>query len=99
MRIALVVLLLWLILPAQARLPRSQTARRHFLHACGFARIPPGYQVDHIRPLAWGGADAPENMQLLSIDEHFIKTWQERYIGHKRQPPTANRQLPTVRSL
>lgn len=29
------------------------------------ARTPPGCEVDHIVPLAKGGADVPANMQLL----------------------------------
>jgi len=29
----------------------------------GYARGRPGYVIDHVRPLACGGADAPSNMQ------------------------------------
>jgi hypothetical protein len=51
------------------RIPRSRAARAEFMHqhpcpstgrrsgAC------PGYVVDHVKPLACGGADAPSNMQ------------------------------------
>lgn len=34
----------------------------------------PGYQVDHIVALCAGGADAPANMQWLSIARHRLKT-------------------------
>ena len=38
----------------------------------------PGYQVDHIRPLAAGGADHKSNMQWLSTSAHKAKTRAER---------------------
>ena len=34
----------------------------------------PGYEVDHIVPLACCGADSPANMQWLTIKQHDIKT-------------------------
>ncbi len=34
----------------------------------------PGYEVDHIVPLARGGADKPSNMQWLTIPAHKRKT-------------------------
>ena len=34
----------------------------------------PGYEVDHIVPLARGGADKPSNMQWLTIPAHKEKT-------------------------
>jgi 5-methylcytosine-specific restriction endonuclease McrA len=33
-----------------------------------------GWQVDHITPLKCGGADAPHNMQWLTVEQHKIKT-------------------------
>jgi hypothetical protein len=33
----------------------------------------PGYVVDHIVPLKHGGADKPENMQWLTIENHKEK--------------------------
>jgi 5-methylcytosine-specific restriction endonuclease McrA len=44
---------------------RSSTARRRFLRSRGLTYTPPGCQVDHVVPLAKGGADIPANMQLL----------------------------------
>lgn len=34
----------------------------------------PGWQVDHIQPLCAGGADTPDNMQWLAVEEHKAKT-------------------------
>jgi hypothetical protein len=38
----------------------------------------PGYQIDHRRPLAAGGADNKSNMQWLSKEQHKAKTKAER---------------------
>lgn len=35
-------------------------------------RVPPGYNVDHIKPLSVGGADAPSNMLLRLRADHVI---------------------------
>ena len=51
---------------------RSRAAVRTFLRDQETA-TPSGYQVDHIVPLCAGGPDTPENMQLLSIEEHKAK--------------------------
>jgi hypothetical protein len=40
----------------------------------GYPQGRPGYEVDHIVPLARGGADKPSNMQWLTISEHMEKT-------------------------
>lgn len=42
----------------------------------------PGYVVDHIKPLACGGADAPANMQWQTVQEGKEKDRWER-IGCK----------------
>jgi RHS repeat-associated protein len=44
-------------------------------------KVPPGYHVDHIKPLSIGGADAPANMRLLDVDLHrthhqFYRPWE-----------------------
>ena len=49
----------------RGRIQRSSSARRRFLKAQGLTRTPAGCQVDHVVPLAKGGADDPANMQLL----------------------------------
>jgi hypothetical protein len=33
-------------------------------------KVPPGYQVEHVKPLSIGGADKPSNMKLRDIDMH-----------------------------
>jgi hypothetical protein len=53
---------------SRGRIKRSSSARRHFLRSQGFTHTPPGCQVDHVVPLAKGGADTPANMQLLCGD-------------------------------
>lgn len=45
---------------------RSRAQVRAFLRQQGLEQTPPGYEVDHIVPLCAGGADRPENMQLLT---------------------------------
>lgn len=44
-------------------------------------RVPPGYDVDHIKPLSIGGADTPANMRLQGADLHdihhkFYRPWE-----------------------
>ena len=40
-------------------------------------KVPPGYHVDHIKPISVGGADNASNMRLLDIDMH--KTYHQFY--------------------
>lgn len=69
---------------ARTRTVRSAAAKRAFvrMHPCpatGLRRVPcPGYVIDHIRPLACGGADAPENMQWQTKAEARAKDAVER---------------------
>ena len=44
----------------------------------GYPHGRPGYVVDHIKPLAKGGADSPSNMQWQSIAEAKAKDKWER---------------------
>jgi len=44
-------------------------------------KVPPGYQVDHIKPLSIGGKDVPANMRLQGTDLHtthhkYYRPWQ-----------------------
>jgi hypothetical protein len=54
---------------AHGHIKRSATARQHFKRdnpcpATGESKgACPGYVIDHVKPLACGGEDAPENMQ------------------------------------
>lgn len=61
-----------------AKVERSDSAKHQFLREHGLTRIPPGMNIDHIRPLSQGGSDTPSNMQLLSAEAHHQKTAAER---------------------
>lgn len=44
-------------------------------------RRPPGYEIDHIKPLSIGGDDLPSNMRLQGIDLHdthhrYYRPWE-----------------------
>jgi hypothetical protein len=41
----------------------------------------PGYVIDHIKPLACGGADAPRNMQWQTVREAKAKDKWERHCS------------------
>jgi hypothetical protein len=77
-------LLLALPLAAQAKIHRDPHARQEFkqLHPCpanGRARgACPGYVIDHVKPLACGGADRPDNMQWQTRGDAAAKDRWER---------------------
>ena len=62
----------------RGRLQRSAAARHAFARQTGFPNGRPGYVIDHIKPLACGGADAPSNMQWQTIAEAKAKDRVER---------------------
>lgn len=82
MMIGLMLLCVWGM--TEARQERSQAAKNDFKrsHPCpvnGSFRGPcPGYVIDHITPLACGGADAPDNMQWQTVAEGKNKDKWER---------------------
>ena len=57
---------------------RSDAARHSFARQTGYPNGRLGYVIDHIVPLACGGADAPSNMQWQSIAEGKAKDRTER---------------------
>lgn len=60
------------------RIHRSAKARYDFMRDTGFAHGRKGYVVDHIEPLACGGADAPSNMQWQTKADAKAKDKWER---------------------
>lgn len=64
----------------KGNLVRSRGRRALFLRMVGHenGRVPNGYAADHWIPLTCGGADAPANLQLLTIDEWKKKSRWER---------------------
>ena len=72
-------------LSTQAAQPRSKAALRDFVaqQACpatGVHRLPcHGYVIDHVKPLACGGADEPSNLQWQTVAEGKAKDkWERR---------------------
>ncbi len=57
---------------------RSLEAKREFWAMSGYPHGRPGFIVDHIVPLACGGADAPSNMQWQTIAAAKTKDKTER---------------------
>jgi hypothetical protein len=78
-RILLVVAMVvgLVVAAAEARVKRSAAAKRYFLVAEGYKVQPTGYEVDHVIPLWAGGADKPDNMELLPREAHRQKTCDE----------------------
>lgn len=65
------------------KVKRSKSNRDTFLKQNGYKKVPKGYQVDHIIPLSEGGSDTPDNMQLIPISTHKMKTSSEK-SRHKK---------------
>jgi hypothetical protein len=63
---------------AKGKIARSESAKETFMRESGYPKGRPGYVVDHIIPLACGGADAPGNMQWQSLDQAKAKDKVER---------------------
>ena len=52
----------------------------------GLDSVPAGYEVHHIIPLCQGGADTPDNMILLSAEEHArVTAAHSAYYGWGKQ--------------
>jgi hypothetical protein len=62
----------------KGRIQRSAAARHAFARQTGYPNGRPGYVIDHIKPLACGGADAPSNMQWQTIAAGKAKDKVER---------------------
>jgi hypothetical protein len=63
---------------SNGRIARSEKAKDDFMRQTGYPHGRPGYVVDHIVPLACGGADAPSNMQWQTRTDAKAKDKVER---------------------
>ena len=63
---------------SHGRIKRSEAAKAAFKQETGYTHGRPGYVIDHIKPLACGGADAPSNMQWQTIEAAKAKDKVER---------------------
>ena len=70
----------------QGRILRSEKAKHRFEAATGHPHGWPGHVVDHVVPLACGGADAPSNMQWQTIADGKAKDKTERIGCQVRNP-------------
>lgn len=84
MKTLLLALLLVYITPTDAKTHRSAAAKAEFQHqhpcpATGSSRgACPGWVKDHIKALACGGADSPENLQWQTTADAKAKDKWER---------------------
>ncbi len=63
---------------ANGRIERSESAKHRFMVQTGFPHGRQGYVIDHIVPLACGGADDPSNMQWQTVAAGKAKDKVER---------------------
>ena len=63
---------------ARGRFVRSDSARRAFMTSSGFPKGRPGWVIDHVVPLACGGADVPSNLQWQTVAAAKAKDKVER---------------------
>jgi hypothetical protein len=63
---------------SNGRIVRSESARHDFMKQTGYPHGRPGYVIDHVTPLAKGGADSPSNMQWQTVAAAKAKDKWER---------------------
>jgi hypothetical protein len=65
------------------KIKRSHEAKKKFMQESGYPHGRDGYVIDHVVPLACGGADDPSNMQWQTKAEAKAKDKTERQgCGH-----------------
>ena len=71
---------------SHGKIKRSSSARHDFMRQTGYPHGRKGYVIDHVVPLACGGADAPSNMQWQTTADAKAKDRVERRgCGHGRR--------------
>lgn len=90
--LAMILLGLMLTTSADAEIRRSYAAKRDFkaTHPCpstGKSKgVCPSWVIDHIEPLACGGADTPANMQWQTVKDAKAKDkWERKGCEVKQQ--------------
>ena|SRR5437588_6522307 len=63
---------------ANGHIKRNEQAKHDFMRQTGYPHGRPGYVIDHVVPLACGGADASSNMQWQTVAEAKAKDRTER---------------------
>lgn len=81
------------------KVKRSMAMRNQFLRSKGYTEAPDGYEVDHIIPLSQGGSDTPDNMQLLTVEQHKLKTARERANTSSTGFPSSYFSTPSTPSI
>lgn len=75
---------------SHGHIKRSEEAKHEFWRLSGYPHGRKGYVVDHIIPLACGGADEPSNMQWQTIAKAKSKDkWERKGCG--KQSNTSNK--------
>lgn len=83
---ALFISLFLFLIEIDSKRQSSPIQRNIFLVEQGYCtkiskcKVPSGYEVDYIVPLYAGGADLPSNMQLLTKEDHWEKSLNDRKI-------------------
>jgi hypothetical protein len=82
----------------EPKVKRSYSNKMEFLRSQGYSSVPDGYEVDHIIPLSQGGSDSPNNMRLLTVEQHKAKTARERAYTSTSSNSSSTYDLPSYYS-
>ncbi len=71
---------------SHGKIKRNSTAKEEFMRQTGYPHGRPGYVVDHVKPLAAGGADDPSNMQWQTkADAKAKDKWELKAYGYHKK--------------